>query len=617
MAKTGSSSLSRIAVWVILVLLIAGLAGFGAGGLGGNITKIGSVGETEITVQEYQQALQQELAFETRRRGEAVSIRTAIEERIDERVRAQLAAATALTEETRIMGLSVGDQEVLRQLQQVQAFQGPSGVFEREAYEFALERSGLRPADFEDDLRATAARQLLQQAVTGGLTLSDDYAGTLYNFLGERRSFRWAELGADLLVGETPAPTDAQLAAYHTENPAQFETPQIRKISYAWLTPDMLVDTITPTDGELQALYEERSPEYNQPERRIVERLSFADMDAAIAAKAAIEAGETTFETLVTDRGLTLEDVDQGEVSRDDLGGAIAETVFAVTEPGLSEPVETSLGPAIYRINAVLEARSIPFEDVRDDLVAEASADAARRAVLDRLDDADDLLVGGATLEEVAQETDLEFGSIDFSTENRDGIAGYDNFRAEALRLADGDFPEMKELSDGGVFAARLDDVVPPALPPLADIRDDVVAAWTAAQTQTRLTELAETLKTQLDAGTAMEALGLTAQTETDRARTDFIEGAPIELLITAFDLDANGTAIVQSNGAVLLVEMLDISAPDFNAEDAQTFVGNLAAQGSQLLAADVFEMFGQAVQARHGLSLDAVALNAVHAQLP
>jgi len=246
----------------------------------------------------------------------------------------------------------------------VQAFQGPSGVFEREAYEFALERSGLRPADFEDDLRATAARQLLQQAVTGGLTLSDDYAGTLYNFLGERRSFRWAELGADLLVGETPAPTDAQLAAYHTENPAQFETPQIRKISYAWLTPDMLVDTITPTDGELQALYEERSPEYNQPERRIVERLSFADMDAAIAAKAAIEAGETTFETLVTDRGLTLEDVDQGEVSRDDLGGAIAETVFAVTEPGLSEPVETSLGPAIYRINAVLEARSIPFEDV-------------------------------------------------------------------------------------------------------------------------------------------------------------------------------------------------------------------------------------------------------------
>jgi len=48
MAKTGSSSLSRIAVWVILVLLIAGLAGFGAGGLGGNITKIGSVGETEI-----------------------------------------------------------------------------------------------------------------------------------------------------------------------------------------------------------------------------------------------------------------------------------------------------------------------------------------------------------------------------------------------------------------------------------------------------------------------------------------------------------------------------------------------------------------------------------------
>ncbi|PTX55926.1 peptidyl-prolyl cis-trans isomerase D [Litoreibacter ponti] len=616
MAKSQKSSASKIAVWVILVLLVAGLAGFGAGGLGGNITKIGEVGQTPITVQEYQRALQQELNFETRRRGDAVSIQQAIQEGIDLRVRTRLAANAALAEEARMMGLSVGDAEVIRELRQVPAFQGASGTFNRDTYEFTLQQSGLRPNEFEENIRRTAAVGLLQQAVTGGLVLDDAYADTLYNFLGERRSFRWASVTPDLLVVPNPQPADAQLQAYYDDNSAQFETPQLRKISYIWLTPDMLTDTIEPTDGELQALYEERSDEYNQPERRLVERLSFLTMDAAQDAKAAIEAGETSFETLVEERGLTLEDVDQGEVARDDLDAPIADVVFAVTEPGLSEPVETSLGPAIYRINAVLEARETPFEDVREELAAEAAADQARRAVQSFRDDIDDLLVGGATLEEVADETPAQFGTVDYSGNDREGITGYDNFRDEAERLQEGDFPEVADLSDGGLFAARLDEIVPPTLPALDEIRDEVATAWDAAEINRRLAELGETLKAQLDAGTQLESLGLEGRTETDRTRTDFIEGAPIGLLIEAFDLPANGTALVEDESGVILLELLDISPPDTAADEAQAVISQLSAQGSQGLAADVFEMFGQAIQSRHGLSLDQAALNAVHAQM-
>jgi peptidyl-prolyl cis-trans isomerase D len=617
MAKSGKSSASRIAVWGILLLLVLGLAGFGAGGLGGNITSIGSVGETPITVQEYQNALQQEINFESRRRQQPVSMQTALQEGLDVRVRERIAASSALSEEARVMGLSVGDDEVLTQLQQVQAFQGPSGTFDRDTYEFALERSQLRPADFEDDLRSTAARQLLQQSVTGGLTLNDSYAETLYGFLGQRRSFRWATLGADLLTTPNAAPTDAQLQEFHAENATLFETPEIRKISYAWLTPDMLVGDITPNEDELRALYEERSAEFNQPERRMVERLSFADETDVTAAKAALDAGETTFEDLVTERGLTLEDVDQGEVSRDDLDTAIADAVFALTEPGISTPVETSLGPALYRINAVLEAREISFEDVRDELVEQASADQARRAVLDRLDEVDDLLVGGATLEELGTDTDLVFAQIDYSASMQEGIAGYDNFRAEAAVLNEGDFPEARELSDGGIFAARLDEIVAPALPPLAGIRGDVVAAWDAAETKRRLTELGDELKAKLDAGETMEALGLEGRTETDSGRTDFVENMPVALLVTAFDFEkADETALVPSDDGAILLQLLDISDADLTDDDAQNFLTQLSQQGSAGLAADVFELYGQAVQARHGLSLDQVAINAVNASI-
>ncbi|MEP3346061.1 MAG: peptidyl-prolyl cis-trans isomerase [Litoreibacter sp.] len=617
MAKSGKSSASRIAVWGILLLLVLGLAGFGAGGLGGNITTIGSVGETPITVQEYQQSLQQEMNLETQRRQQRVSMQVALQEGLDVRARERIAGIAALSEEARVLGISVGDDEVLSQLQQVPAFQGPSGTFDRESYEFALERNQTRPAEFEDSLRLTAARQLLQQSVTGGLTVNNGYAETIYGYLGQRRSFRWATLSEDLLETPNAVPTDAQLSEYHSENAAQFETPEIRKVSYAWLTPTMLEGSITPNEDELRALYEERSNEFNQPERRIVERLGFADQAAAEAAKTQLDAGEVTFDELVTERGLTLDDVDQGELARDDLDGPIADAVFALTEPGISAPVETSLGPALYRINAVLEAREITFEDVRDELVEQATADQARREVLNRLDEVDDLLAGGATLEELGEDTDLEFAQIDFSAGLTDGIAGYDNFREEVARMNEGDFPEARELSDGGIFAARLEEVVSPTVPPLSDIREDVVAAWNVSETQRRLTQMGEELKAKVDSGQAMEDLGLTARTETDRGRTEFVEGVSGALLVGVFDIkDAPQTVIIPSDDGTMLVKLLDISAPDLTTDEAQTFLTQLSQQGSAGMAADVYEFYGQSVQTRHGLSLDQVAINAVNASI-
>ena len=106
----------------------------------------------------------------------------------------------------------------------------------------------------------------------------------------------------------------------------------------------------------------------------MAERLGFADRAAADADLAEITAGTTTFDALVTDSGLTLDDVDQGELAASDVSDAIAEALFASDEPGLVGPVDTDLGPAIYRVNAVLSATEVPLEDVADVLRADKAA---------------------------------------------------------------------------------------------------------------------------------------------------------------------------------------------------------------------------------------------------
>ncbi|MEM7471137.1 MAG: peptidylprolyl isomerase [Pseudomonadota bacterium] len=614
-------STGRIFVWIILVLLILGLAGFGANSLGGSITSIGSVGKTEISVQDFQRALQQELNFETRRRGAPVSLQQARAEGIDQRVIDVLASTAALSEETKMLGISVGDAEVANQLRTIPAFQGAGGAFNRDSYEFALRQNGVNAADFEEELRIGAARTLMQQSVTGGLTISDTYADTVYNFVAEQRSFRWAVIDESLVADDIAAPTQSDLTSFHEAQGNLFLTPELRRVTYAWLTPEMLLETIEVDEGELQRLYEARSADFNRPARRLVERLGFPDMAAAEAAKAQIEAGETSFDALVESQGLTLDDVDQGEVSRSDLDAAIADAVFALSEPGISAPVQTSLGPALYRINAVLEASTTPFESARAELINEYTADRARRIIEDEITVIDDLLVGGATLEELADETPMEVAQIDMAPNTAEGIAAYDLFRSEVALLTSGDFPEVRELGDGGIFAVRLDEIVAPAVPPLADIRDAVEQAWTADQTAQKLAALGTDMAEQLRSGTRMASMDLEATLEQDVLRSDQVRGAPIGMVTEVFDLslDAGGDGItfVQGpDGRSALVELTAITAPDLESDEAVSFAAQINSTVSQSLAADVFEIYGQSVRTRHGLTLDQTAINAVLSQL-
>ncbi len=433
--------------------------------------------------------------------------------------------------------------------------------------------------------------------------------------MSEQRNFRWARIGEDVLIGENPAPTTSDIETFYTENEAQFMTPETRKLSYVKLTPDMLLSTIEVDEDALRALYDQRTATYNQPERRLIERLAFSSMEDAVAAKAAIEDGSETFEALVEARNLTLEDVDLGEVSREDLDIDIADKVFALGEPGIAEPVQTSLGPALFRINAVLEQTTVTFEEARAELLDETTTDRARRIIQDEIDAVDDLLASGATLEEIAAETDMEFSSLDYVDGMEEDFAAYEEVRAEIARITPEDFAEVRELSDGGIFAMRLDAVVEPALPPLADIRGDVEAAWDSAQTIARQAALAETLRTQMESGTPMEALGLSPNEELEMPRTGFVEDAPEGLLEQVFEMASSDVAVISDEGGVVLVELTSIVTPDLTSDDATQILGAITNQNAQSLAADVFELFGQAAQTRHGLTLNQSAINAVHQQ--
>lgn len=612
MAKKGKAS--NIVVWVILGLLIVGLAGFGTGNFGGTVRNVATVGETEISINTYARALQQELTGLSNQTGTQVTMADAQAQGIDTAVLQNLLAAATLEEAARLAGLSVGDARVSQQIVSIPGFQGIDGQFDREAYEFALDRAGLNVPDFEDSIRAELASNLLQVAVAQGVMPQPAYSEAIYDFLGETRAISFAEIGPDLLDAPVPAPTDEDVQAFYDENSSLFEVPGFKAITYAWLTPDMMLETIDIDKDLLREAYDARSAEFNTPAQRLVERLGFADEAAAQAARDAIEAGETDFDTLLADRGLTIDDVDLGFVTERGLGDSGAD-VFALEDTGVVGPLPSPVGPALFRVNAIISARTTTFEEARDSLRAELARDRAEQVIADEMEPLNDLLAGGATLEDLAAESEMELGTVDWRGPE-DGIAAYDAFNAAAQSVTDDDFPEMLVTEDGSIFALRLDDTVAAVVPPLEDIREDVTAAAHAAATRDALTAHAETMAEQLSNGTDFSDLGLEPVTRDGITRRSAVEGLPAVAVSEIFNLTPGAATVLEDGAGVVIVRLETATKPDQGAADAQALRDAMDQQASQAMAQDVLNTLVRTIEAEAGISINQAALNAVHTQI-
>lgn len=613
MAK-GSSSISKTAVWILMGLLILGLGGFGATSLTGNIRTIGTVGDMPVSVDNYARQLQQEMQAVQQQTGQVLPFAQAQQIGLDRAVLQRIIDTRALDHEAAQIGLSIGDGNLRDRILEIGAFRGIDGEFDREGYRFALEQSGISEAQFETQLREEVARTLMQGAVLSGVVMPDAFVDTLVNYVGEQRSFTWARLSEADLETAIEAQDDATLQAHYEANIADFTLPETKQITYALLSPDAMVDQVEIAEADLREAYDLRAEEFNQPERRLVERLAYLDEESAATAAAALETG-TDFETLVDNRGLALADIDLGDVTKADLGAA-GDDVFAAEVGAVVGPLPSSLGPALFRVNAVLPEQFTSFEDAQAILRPEVAADRARRLVEAQAENLDDLLAGGATLEELTADTDMVLNKIDWSTDSAEDIAAYEAFRRAALAVTEEDFPEIGQLEDGGLFALRLDAVLPPRPAPFEDVREEVLVHWQAAEVESRLAAQIDAQMPQLNGGTPFAELGLDAVREENLLRSDFVGGTPAGLMSEVFDMTVGDVSVQPHDGAIVVVRLDDIAGP---AEDEQTETvrARLAEQADQALAQNVFEIFGTDVTRRANPQINPQALQAVHVNFP
>ena len=606
-------------MWVIMGLLMFGLTfGFGLDSFrGANVTIIGSVGDEEIEVNVYGRAYQNAFQRLSQQIGRAPTSEELKRFDLKNKVLDLVSAQAALDNETATIGLSVGDNIVRDSIRSSAKFQGLNGSFDNESYRYFLESQvGISANQFETRVRKENARALLQNTVLSGVSNNEIMALTLLNFTQQKRSFEWAALREKNLTSPVANPKESELEAFYNARKADYMTPQTRKITYAWLNPDDLLDQVNINETEIRESYNMQADRFNREEQREVDRVVYPTMEDAQTARDRLETSLTNFSELIADRGLLEADVNLGEVVRGKLSADAADLVFSQTEPGVVGPVESTLGPALFRINAIISADNTPFEEVRDELRTELAGERARRLVADLVDEIDDELAAGIELEELSKIPGLQVGTINFNEKSNHPLADYEAFRSAAYASQKEDFAEILDLSDGGVFALRLDSIEEPTQIAQAAIGAKLEDDFKVAQTNEALMKLAKQVKPDLESGGNLDSRDVKLETVENITRNSYIETLPPRAITKVFEMELGDVSLIETSGTVFLVRLTKINNFDPDQKDNQLVLNEVKQQIDAQISLDILDYYSESLQSKVGVTLNRNVIEQVNLQI-
>ena len=182
--------------------------------------------------------------------------------------------------------------------------------------------------------------------------------------------------------------------------------------------------------------------------------------------------------------------------------------------------------------------------------------------------------------------------------------------------MTEEDFPEIVQLDDGGIVAMRLDETLPQRPEPFEDARFAVQGNYEAELTEAALMEQAEAKLPALEAGQSFAEQELDSIVEDGLDRGAFVQGTPPAFMTEVFDKEPGDVRILSAFGAVVIVRLDAINPIDDNAE-AQAEVARLNEEIGQILAGEIFNIFGEDVVLRAGPQINQQALDAVHVNFP
>lgn len=542
-------------------------------------TAVATVGSRRIEMDEVGDAYRRQLSQVSRMLGANVEptaeMKRGVAAQALERLITQVALAVAVAE----MGLVVPDEALRQAVWETPAFAGPDGAFNRRQFDDVLRNNGLTEARFLDLMRIEIGQRQLMAAARAGASSPETMTKLVYAFQQEKRVAEMAELRLDR-VARPERPPAAVLERWYANNIANFSTPEYRRIRAVVLAPEQLAAAVAVDETDLRVAYDARGREFNLPEKRSVQVLLSQDEAKARALAEQWTAGADWTAMQAAAQAAGGAPVELTEAVRSEIPAPeLAEAVFAAPMEQVVGPVRSALGWHLVRVTRIVPGVVRPFDEVRGQLVAQVQADRAADLLYDRANKLDDLLSGGASLDELPGDLGLVAvaGTLDARGLTVEGQAaplpGSDDLRAALVqavfRAAKGEAPHMVEAPRkpgvlAGFFAYVVDEITPPAPRPYDSVAAEVLADWTQAELRRTQEEAAAKIMEAVRGGMTLADAALVADVPVRRL-PEISRGArpapevPLQLVTPLFELKPGEATMAETPDGFVVAVLVEI----------------------------------------------------------
>lgn len=502
-----------------------------------------------------------------------------------------------LLQAVRDAGYTVPPQRVASEIAGYEAFQ-VDGSFSGERYRQTLQRIGMTPRQFEQQVREDLLSQQLVSALRESQLVTDRLLNDMIRLQNQTRSFQYFVLPTDDYLDQVNV-SDEEVREYYESHPEEFMTPEKVRIRHLELDARDLADEVSVDEATLRSWFEDNRSSYLTEEQRLASHILIevpedaeegGTEEARKEAEAVVErirGGEDFAEVareVSDDPGSANAGGDLGWIERGQMPQAFEEALFALGEGEVSEPVKTGFGYHVIKLRDVQEPRGQTFEQARQEVAADYKAAEAERRFLEQADRLVDLTYENpSSLEPAAEALDLEIQTTGpFTRQGGEGIAADPAVVETAfsdLVLQDRINSDPVELGPNHIVVLRVEEHLPSVRRPLEAVHETIRERLTGEKARALVEERAEAARERLARGET-GILELAAELGQEPKTADGVRrnnpGHPATLLDEVFRLPApkDGAAyhaVSAGGGDRAVVALVDVTPGDpAEASDAE-----------------------------------------------
>ncbi|MDB5690167.1 MAG: hypothetical protein JWL91_2043 [Sphingomonas bacterium] len=634
--------------WVVLGLLgllivafiVTGVGtpdGLGTDSLGGNGDSVATINGEKLRASE----------ITRRAEGELRAVRAQSEQNKDldmatfvaqggiDQTITQTIGARALELWARDQGMTASDKLIDGEIGSIPAFAGPTGKFDRQAFDAVLQRERINERDLRADLAGDLIRRQLLIPITGATRAPSSLVAPYASLLLETRSGTIGVVPAQAM-GATAPPSDADINAFYGKNLARYTIPERRVVRYALFGRDQLAAAARPSEAEIAAFYAANSATYASKQTRTLSQI-ILDSEAKARALAAAVRGGTAFATAAAAQGFAAADLALGDRAQADLAKlaspAVAAAAFAAPQGGITDPVRSPLGWHVLKVEAIKTVAGRSLDQARAEIadsLAKQKTDEALAAMVAKIEDD---IAGGQSFDDIVKANKLAVVTTPPVLANGQS-PDQPAFQAppelsvllkNAFVASPDEDPTVETIGAGQTFALLgVQRVIPAAPAPLATIRAQVAADVAGDRAFQRAKQIADGIvakaksgvplaKAFADTGLKLPAPEPAGGRQIDLARSQTPAPPPLALM---FNMRQGDTKILAApNRQGWFVVHLDRIVQG-DARSAPGLIEATRGQFVEVLGREYAEQFSVAVQKVLGVKRDAAAIARLKASL-